>query len=364
MTVRLCPDWTQNTQKEVRIVKRIILIILSLTLLLCLSGCKSSDYKDACLLQESGAYQAALDIFEGLGSYKDSAERAQLCANILTYQEAAALQGAEEYKEAAELFGEIAGYEDAAARGELCRAWAEALEAYNAAYAELSKSNASLEEDISTGEATANASLPVMDGALYDALAEAISTAKNAFVPLEEWGETPEATLAAARAMAGVDYSGMTQAILDVCAQIESSNQLYALVDAPSDERVIVCLSQVEGILQCVAVTEETDSNNNLNKAGSYIGRIIFAYEPVTRSAISDSALLNKGTDAGGSIEVFRNQADAVKRDSYLAVFDGTILDSGSHVVVGTVVVRTSSKLTASQQQELQTAITQALLTP
>lgn len=344
--------------------KRIILIILSLTLLLCLSGCKSSDYKDACLLQESGAYQAALDIFEGLGSYKDSAERAQLCANILTYQEAAALQGAEEYKEAAELFGEIAGYEDAAARGELCRAWAEALEAYNAAYAELSKSNASLEEDISTGEATANASLPVMDGALYDALAEAISTAKNALVPLEERGETPEATLAAAKVMAGVDYSGMTQAILDVCAQIESSNQLYALVDAPSDERVIVCLSQVEGILQCVAVTEETDSNNNLNKAGSYIGRIIFAYDPVTRSAISDSALLNKGTDAGGSIEVFRNQADAVKRDSYLAVFDGTILDSGSHVVVGTVVVRTSSKLTASQQQELQTAITQALLTP
>lgn len=344
--------------------KRIILIILSLTLLLCLTGCKSSDYKDACLLQESGAYQAALDIFEGLGSYKDSAERAQLCANILTYQEAAALQGAEEYKEAAELFGEIAGYEDAAARGELCRAWAEALEAYNSAYAELSKNNASLEEAISAGETTANASLPVMDDTLYDTLAEAISAAKNALVPLAEGGETPETTLAAAKAMAGVDYSGMEQAILDVCAQIESSNQLYALVDAPSDERVIVCLSQVEGILQCVAVTEETDSNNNLNKAGSYIGRIIFAYDPVTRSAISDSALLNKGTDAGGSIEVFRNQADAEKRDSYLAVFDGTILDSGSHVVVGTVVVRTSSKLTASQQLELQTAITQALLTP
>lgn len=344
--------------------KKIILVILSLALLLCLTGCKSSDYKDACLLQESEAYQAALDIFKGLGSYKDATERAQLCANILTYQEAAALQGAEEYKEAAELFEEISGYEDAAARGELCRAWAEALEAYNAAYAELSKNNASLEGAIGTGETAANASLPVMDGTLYDALAEAISTAKNALVPLAERGETPEATMAAAETMRGADYNGMDQAILDVCAQIENSNQLYALVDAPSDERVIACLNQVEGVVQCVAVTEATDRNNSLNKAGSYIGRIIFAYEAVTRSAIDDSALLNKGTDAGGSIEVFRNQADAEKRDSYLAVFDGTILDSGSHVVVGTVVVRTSSKLTASQQQELQAAITQALLAP
>ena len=310
------------------------------------------------------AYQAALDIFEGLGSYKDSAERAQLCANILTYQEAADLQGAEEYKRAEELFEEISGYEDAAARGELCRAWAEALDAYNSAYAELSKRNASLEKAISTGETAANAALPVMDGTLYDTLAEAIATAKNALVPLAERGETPEATMAAAETMAGADYSGVDQAILDVCAQIESSNQLYALVDAPSDERVIACLNQVEGVVQCVAVTEETDSNNKLNKAGSYIGRIIFAYEAVTRSAISDSALLNKGTDAGGIIEVFWDQADAEKRNSYLAVFDGTILDPGSHVVVGTMVVRTSSKLTASQQQELQTAITQALLTP
>lgn len=344
--------------------KRIILIILSLALLLFLTGCNSSDYKEACLLQESEAYQAALDIFEGLGSYKDSAERAQLCANILTYQEAAELQESEGYKEAAELFEEISGYEDAAARGELCRAWAEALEAYNSAYADLSEDNASLEKAISTGEATANASLPVMDDTLYNTLAEAISTAKNALVPLAERGETPEATLAAAEAMTGSNYSGIAQAILDVCTQIESSNQLYALVDAPSDDRVIACLSQVEGVVQCVAVTEETDSNNSLNKAGSYIGRIIFAYEAVTRSAISDSALLNMGTDAGGSIEVFRNQEDAEKRDSYLAVFDGTILDSGSHVVVGTLVVRASSKLTAAQQQELQAAITQALLTP
>lgn len=102
--------------------KRIILIIVSLALLLCLTGCKSSDYKDACLLQDSEAYQAALDIFERLGDYKDSAERVQLCANILAYKEAVELQGSGEYNKAAELFEGIAGYEDAAARGELCRA--------------------------------------------------------------------------------------------------------------------------------------------------------------------------------------------------------------------------------------------------
>ena len=49
------------------------------------------------------------------------------------------------------------------------------------------------------------------------------------------------------------------------------------------------------------------------------------------------------------------------KRNDYLAGFDGGIFASGSHKVIGTVLIRTSDHLTASQQEELETAIVEAL---
>ena len=63
--------------------------------------------------------------------------------------------------------------------------------------------------------------------------------------------------------------------------------------------------------------------------------------------------MIDKGTDAGGQIEVYATPEDAVKRDTYLAAFDGSAFSSGSHVVIGTCVVRTSNELKASQQNEL-----------
>ena len=41
-----------------------------------------------------------------------------------------------------------------------------------------------------------------------------------------------------------------------------------------------------------------------------------------------------------------------IPENDYLAAFDGGIFASGSHTVVGTVLVRTSNELTASQQKK------------
>ena len=46
---------------------------------------------------------------------------------------------------------------------------------------------------------------------------------------------------------------------------------------------------------------------------------------------------------------------DAEKRRDYLATYDGTI------TVIGTVLVRTSNKLTATQQKELEQKVIDAL---
>jgi hypothetical protein len=73
------------------------------------------------------------------------------------------------------------------------------------------------------------------------------------------------------------------------------------------------------------------------------------------------NSAIDCGTDGGGCHEIYANAGDAKKRDDYLASFDGTAFSSGSHKVLGTVVIRTSSKLKASEQQALETAIVAAL---
>ena len=52
---------------------------------------------------------------------------------------------------------------------------------------------------------------------------------------------------------------------------------------------------------------------------------------------------------------------DAEARCEYLSGFDGTVLYSGSYAIVGTMVIRTSYKLTNEQQLALTDKITSAV---
>ena len=129
------------------------------------------------------------------------------------------------------------------------------------------------------------------------------------------------------------------------------------LVKNPSESYVIDCLSRIPGIMEVEAATEEHDPNGHLHKAGGYTAAVYFSYEGIDQDTIPGDDVIDKGTDCGGQIEVYAKKEDAKKRDEYLASFDGTVLASGSHKVVGTVLVRTSSKLTASCQSELESKI-------
>ena len=71
--------------------------------------------------------------------------------------------------------------------------------------------------------------------------------------------------------------------------------------------------------------------------------------------------MIDKGTVGGGAVEVYRNTEDAESRDSYLGALDGGILSSGSHRILGTMVIRTSDDLKASQQETLTNAIVAAM---
>ncbi|MBI2798553.1 hypothetical protein HYX70_04695 [Candidatus Saccharibacteria bacterium] len=95
--------------------------------------------------------------------------------------------------------------------------------------------------------------------------------------------------------------------------------------------------------------SEQNDPNNQLGKPGYYIAGGAFADSRA--GGISDS---NWGAEAGGSIEIYQTEADAAKRTEYLKQFQGNaLLDPGAYKQIGVVIVRASSKLTASQQAEI-----------
>lgn len=71
---------------------------------------------------------------------------------------------------------------------------------------------------------------------------------------------------------------------------------------------------------------------------------------------------IERATDGGGCIEVYETVEYAEARNTYLASYDGTIFSGGSHTVCGTIVVRTSDELTATQQKELEEMIIAALI--
>ena len=90
--------------------KKTLVLSLVLVMLLALTGCDSTDYKDASALYDAGNYAEAAAMFEALGDYEDSAIRAM----DSKYQQAAALQAAGSYLEAADMFDALTGFSDSA----------------------------------------------------------------------------------------------------------------------------------------------------------------------------------------------------------------------------------------------------------
>lgn len=151
-----------------------------------------------------------------------------------------------------------------------------------------------------------------------------------------------------------LDYANEIKNLKDKTEAVENSFKQLAQITNPTEDFIILKLQQLADIGEIAPVTEENDPNGNLNKAGGYTATVYFSHKNVNKEDIFGSDLIDKGTDAGGSIEVYPTEENAYRRNDYLSGFDGSALSSGSHTVIGTLVVRTSDKLTATQQKELE----------
>lgn len=243
----------------------------------------------------------------------------------------------------------------------------EAVEAYNVVVSNIQEKNDQLDGEIKKLQELVDNEDKPLDETTIDAAKEAL---KNVGASKIVIGEMPKATkdiLSRTKELSiPVDYSDELTALSTAYTNLENSKKQYKQVVNPSEEFVMQRILTVDDVADARAVTEDQDPNGNLHKAGGYTSTIYFESKTVNQSDIYVSGeyadvLIDKGTDAGGAIEVYENVEDAEKRRDYLATYDGTIFANGTHTVIGTVLVRTSNELTATQQKELEQKVIDAL---
>lgn len=220
---------------------------------------------------------------------------------------------------------------------------------------------ANLQAEIETAEALSQTDETPLDDTVIPSLESAISDAKTIEFTAPKTPSGLEEINAEIENLKAIDYEANIQALKDSEQAVSDSIEQMKLVTNPSEAFVIERLQGVDGVGDISAVTEDNDPNGQLGKAGGYTATVYFTSPLVNQGNVYGSTVIEKGCDGGGAIEVYANAEDANKRNDYLGAFDGGILSSGSHNVVGTVVVRTSDKLTASQQKQLEAAIIEAL---
>ena len=243
----------------------------------------------------------------------------------------------------------------------------EAVVAYNVVVSDIQEKNDQLDGEIKKLQELVDNEDKPLDETTIDTAKEAL---KNAGASKIVIGEMPKATkdiLSRTKELSTpVDYSDELTSLSTAYTNLENSKKQYKQVVNPSEEFVMQRILTVDDVADARAVTEDQDPNGNLHKAGGYTSTIYFESKTVNQSDVYVSGeyadvLIDKGTDAGGAIEVYENVEDAEKRRDYLATFDGTIFANGTHTVIGTVLVRTSNELTATQQKELEQKVIDAL---
>lgn len=164
-----------------------------------------------------------------------------------------------------------------------------------------------------------------------------------------------------AKAISIPDYSKLLTDLAEKKKALSDSVLIFEQVTCPMESWVMSRLQEIDGVTEIAPVTEDNDPNGNLNKAGGYTSTIYFSYDKVNQNEVFGIDLIDKGTDAGGAVETYTCVEDAETREKYLAAFDGGPFSSGSHMVLGTMVVRTSDEMTASQQKELEAEMVRVL---
>lgn len=235
---------------------------------------------------------------------------------------------------------------------------------FNAAVKEVEAKNTELTSAMNDAQKILDKKKAVYDNTTKEAFITALSDAKAAQRKIPDLPKkTADINAETKKLSEPLDYSSVINAISEKQTAYQNSVLQMKQITNPNEDFVIQRLKGIPNISGYQAVTEDHDPNGNLNKQGGYTSTVYFSTPLIDQSSVYGNDIVDKGTECGGAIEVYASEEDAEKRDSYLASFDGAgMLNSGSHKVLGTIVIRTSTKLTATQQNEFTNNITNKLL--
>ncbi len=230
----------------------------------------------------------------------------------------------------------------------------EAVTSYNKAVKKVKATNKTLQVAIDEAEKLVKSNQQPLDAKSLDNLKATIKAANNDLRKIPKMSDKTEAIKEQAEELnQSLDYSASIQSLTDSSTAYTNSVKQLTQFTNPNQSFVEERLKEVDTVTGVQSVTEANDPNGNLNKQGGYTASIYFTDSQVTE-AVEGADIVAKGTDAGGNIEVYKTAEEAQVRNTYLSTFDGLgLLNPGSHYVYGTVVIRTSSHLTASQQTTL-----------
>ena len=235
---------------------------------------------------------------------------------------------------------------------------------FNAAVKEVEAKNTELTSAMNDAQKILDKKEAVYDNTTKEAFITALSDAKAAQRKIPDLPKkTADINAETKKLSEPLDYSSVINAISEKQTAYQNSVLQMKQITNPNEDFVIQRLKGIPNISGYQAVKEDHDPNGNLNKQGGYTSTVYFSTPLIDQSSVYGNDIVDKGTECGGAIEVYASEEDAEKRDSYLASFDGAgMLNSGSHKVLGTIVIRTSTKLTATQQNEFTNNITNKLL--
>jgi hypothetical protein len=242
----------------------------------------------------------------------------------------------------------------------------QAVSEFNTVASKVREKNTELQKKIDAAKADLDAGKKPLDASTRDALNAAVSNARQSMrtipdVPLM----TSEIKADTAKLSKPLDYTKDIKSLDDAKSAYEKSVQQLKQVTAPSQDFVVSRLGTISDISDIEPVNEENDVNQLLKKSGGYTAAIFFHYNNLNDpyGTYAGKSSIDNGTAGGGCVEVFGSVDDAKKRNEYLTDFDGMgAFSGGSHYLVGTVLIRTSYELTATQQNTLTREIKDALI--
>lgn len=240
----------------------------------------------------------------------------------------------------------------------------EAVLQFHSAVEYVDAANADLDNAVDSARSVLDSNEPVFDQATINDMTVAISEAEQGKRTVPDLPEkTFDITEVTEKLLEPIDYSSFIANISEKKTALENSIKQMKQVTNPSEEFVVLRLQGIDGVFACQSATEDHDPNGMLNKQGGYTAAVYFSSPWINQDEVYGNDIVEKGTECGGCVEVFASIEDAENRNAYLASFDGAgMLNPGSHTVLGSLVIRTSTILTATQQNDLTQAISARLL--